>query len=77
MVINCVIGNLSGWILNSIREYITAALGVPSKNESGRRILDFCVKRGLCTGNTFLKQENLYKYIRVARLNEKDIKICG
>ena len=45
MVINCVIGNLSGWILNSIREYITAALGVPSKNESGRRILDFCQKR--------------------------------
>ena len=49
----CILGDLNGWIRDRTRAGITGAFGVPGENDSGRRVVEFCAKRGLCVGNIF------------------------
>ena len=42
-------------------------LGVPGENDNGRRVVEFCVERGLCMGKTYFKHISLHKYTRVAK----------
>ena len=46
---------------------ITGAVGVPGENDNGRRVVEFCVEKGLCMCNTYFKHRSLHKYTRVAR----------
>ena len=46
---------------------IIGGFSVPGENDNGRRVIDFCAKRGLCAGNTYFKHNSLHKYTRVAR----------
>ena len=66
----CVQGNLNGWIGDRVRAGITVASGVSGENENGRRVVEFCVERGLCVGNTYLEHKSLHKYTRVARAQD-------
>ena len=34
---------------------------------SSRRVVEFCVERGLCVGITYFEHRSLHKYARVAR----------
>ena len=45
----CILVDLNGWIGAGI----TGAFGVPGENNNGRRVVEFCEKRGLCVGNIF------------------------
>ena len=47
----CILGDLNGWIGNTVRAGITSAFGVPRENDNGRRVVEFCAERGLCVGN--------------------------
>ena len=58
---------INGWIGERPRVSITGAFGVPRENNNGRRVVEFCVERGLCVGNTYFEHRSLYKYTRVAR----------
>ena len=50
---------------------ITGAFGVPGENDNDRKVVEFCAERGLCVGNTYLKQRSLRQYTRVARGQER------
>ena len=50
-----------------MRAGITGAFGVPGENENGRRVVEFCAKRGSCMGNKYFEHKSLHKYTRVAR----------
>ena len=53
-----------------MRAGITGAFGVPGENDNGRRVVEFCAKRGLCVSNTYFKHRSLHKYTRVARVQD-------
>ena len=63
----CILGDLNRWIGNRMKAGITGAFGVPGENDNGRREVEFSAKRGLCVGNTYLKDRSLHNYTRVAR----------
>ena len=49
----CILGDLNKWIGDhGIRASITGTFGVPGENDIGRRVVEFCVERGLCVGNS-------------------------
>ena len=56
------LGDLNGWIGDRTRAGITSAFGVPGENDNGRRVVEFCAKKGLCVGNTYFKHRSLHKY---------------
>ena len=58
-------GDLNGWIEDRTRAGITGGFRVTGENV--RRVVEFCVERGLCVGNTYFKHRSLHKYTRVAR----------
>ena len=35
---------------------ITGDFGVPGENENGRRVVEFCIEKGLCVGNILSKE---------------------
>ena len=45
--------DLNGWIGDGVRLGITGAFGFPEENETGRRVVEFCVERGPYVGNTY------------------------
>ena len=49
----CILGDLNGWIDDRTRDGISGAFGVPGENDNGRRVVKFCIERGLCVGNTY------------------------
>ena len=50
---------------------ITGAFRVPGKNDNGRRVVEFCPKRGPCVGNMYFEHRSLHKYTRVVRGQDK------
>ena len=60
------------WIENRMKTGITGAFGVPGENDNGRRVVEFCVQRGLCVGNTYFEQRSSHKSARVARGQDRD-----
>ena len=45
--------NLNGWVVDRARVGVVASVfGVLGENDIGRRVIDFCVERGSCVGNT-------------------------
>ena len=46
------LGELNGGIGDRVRVGITVAFKVPGENDNGRKVVEFCVKRGLCVGST-------------------------
>ena len=58
-------GNLNGWIGDKVRTDITDPFRVPGDNENGRRVVEFCVERELCVGNTYFEHKSLHKYTRL------------
>ena len=63
----CILEDLNGWIGDKTRAGITSAFEVPGENDNDRKVVEFCEKRGLCVGNTYLKHRSLHKYTRVSR----------
>ena len=45
MDIDCILGDLNGWIGDRMRAGITGAFGVPGENNNVRRVVEFL---GLC-----------------------------
>ena len=43
MDIDCILGDLNGWIRDSVGPSITGAFGVPGENDNGRLVVEFCV----------------------------------
>ena len=60
-----VLGDLNGWIGDRKRDGIIGGFGVEGENENGRRVIDFCVERGMCVCNTFFDHKSVHKYTRV------------
>ena len=50
-----------------MRASITGAFGVPGENDNGRKVVEFCIEKGLCMGYIYFKDRILHKYTRVAR----------
>ena len=59
MDIDCILGDLNGWI---------------GENNNSRRLVEFCVEKGLYVGNTYFKHRSLHKYTRVAR-GQQQVKV--
>ena len=38
--------DVNGWLGESLRVSITGQFGVPEENDSGRKVIDFCIERG-------------------------------
>ena len=43
-----------------------------TKNDDGRRIVDYCTEGELCLGNMYFKHNNLHKYTREGRDQEEE-----
>ena len=68
--IEYVMGDLNGWIGDRARAGITGAFRVQRENDNGRRMVELCVERGLCMGNTYFEYRSLHKYTKVARAQD-------
>jgi hypothetical protein len=60
-----VLGDLNGWIGDRKRDGVTGDFGVEGENENGKKVIDFCVDKGMCVCNTFFSHKNVHKYTRV------------
>ena len=67
----CVLEDLNGWIGDRVRAGITCAFGIPGENENGRRVVEFCAERGMFVNNTYFEHNNLHKYTRVAKSQDR------
>ena len=47
-----ILGDLNGWIVNSMRAGITCPFRIPGENDNSRRVVEFCAERELYVGNT-------------------------
>ena len=68
-----ILGDLNGWIGNRTRPDIIDAFGVAGENGNGRKLVEFCVERGLCVVTHILTQ-NLPKYVIMAK-GQDDVEI--
>ena len=59
--------DLKRWIGDRVRASITGAFGVAEENKKGGRVLEFCIVRRLCVGNTYFEHKSLHKYTKVSR----------
>ena len=59
--------DLNVWIIDRMRASITGAFEVLGENDNGKRVVEFCVERGLCVGSTYFEHRSLHMYTRVAR----------
>ena len=57
-----VLGDLNARVGNEVIEGIVGRHGVPGRNESGERLLEMCAKQDLVVGNSWFKQNDVYKY---------------
>ena len=48
---------------NEVIEGIVGRHGVPGRNESGERLLEMCAEQELVMGNTWFKNNDVYKYM--------------
>ena len=46
---------------------IIGAFGVPGENDNDRIVVEFCIERGLCVGNSYFKHMSLHKYTSMVR----------
>ena len=54
-----------------MRAGITGAFRVPGESDDGRRVVEFCAKRGLYVGDTYFKHISLHKYKRVEKVQDE------
>ena len=59
------LGDLNARVGNEVIEWIVGRHGVPGRNESGERLLllEMCVEQELVVGNSWLKKNDMYKYM--------------
>ena len=57
-----VLGDLNARVGVGEVEGVVGKHGVPGENESGKRLLDMCVKQELVIGNSFFKKKGINKY---------------
>ena len=67
----CILGDLKGWITDRMRVSITGDFGVQEENDNGKKVVEFCLERELCVGNTDFEHMSLHKYTRVTRVQDR------
>ena len=49
-----------------VRAGITDGFGVSGENDNSRRVVQFCVERGMCVSNIYFEHRSLRNYMKVA-----------
>ena len=49
-----------------VRAGLTDGFGVSGENDNSRRVVEFCVERGMCVSNIYFEHRSLHNYTKVA-----------
>ena len=60
MIMLCVLGDLNGWVGDMMKVGITEQFVVLGENDNGRKLIEFCVEKGLWLVNTYFKYKSLH-----------------
>ena len=58
---------LNGCVGDRLKAKITGGFRVLGENDNGRRVIDFCVGKGLYVGNTYFNHKSSHNYNKGAR----------
>ena len=50
-----ILKDVNVWIGDRVKACISGAFEVPGENDNGRIVVEFCVERGMCVGNTYFE----------------------